>query len=291
VANDTMPAAFIGHGSPRITLQHNGRTEAWRAFADSIPRPKAVVVISAHWYINATAVTAMARPRTIHDFFGAAPELFAFQYPAAGDPALAERIRELLAPTWVGLDLDSWGLDHGSWSVLSHFYPEADVPVVQLSVHGAMPFEYHLAVGAQLAPLRQEGILLIGSGTIIHNGRALDRAARESGDYERALEFDADVAEVMTTAPETAPRLRDHPGYKLGAPTDDHFLPLLYLAGLAVAADEKPSVLPDGTADGDDPLVRCYALGMPALRDRPGAPGASGARPQGHPGVAAATRS
>jgi 4,5-DOPA dioxygenase extradiol len=259
-----MPAAFIGHGSPRITLQHNSRTEAWRAFADSLPRPKAILVVSAHWYINATAVTAMARPRTIHDFFGASPELFGFQYPVDGDPVLAARTAEILAPAWVGLDMDSWGLDHGTWSVLHHFYPEHDIPVVQLSVHAAAPFDYHMAVGARLAPLREEGVLIIGSGTIIHNGRVLNQAARASGLYEQALRFDADVAEVMTSAPEKAAGLGAHPGYKLGAPTDDHFLPLLYLAGLAVAAGEKPAVLPDGANEGDDPLVRCYSLGMPA---------------------------
>jgi 4,5-DOPA dioxygenase extradiol len=257
-----MPAAFIGHGSPRITLQHNSRTEAWRAFADSFPRPRAILVISAHWFINATAVTAMVRPRTIHDFFGAAPELFAFQYPVEGDPALAARTAELLSPAWVGLDMDSWGLDHGSWSVLHHFYPEADIPVVQLSVHAAAPFEYHMALGARLAPLRAEGVLILASGTIIHNGRVLDAPARASGLYDQALRFDADVAEMMTTAPQDAASLAKHPGYKLGAPTDDHFLPLLYLAGLAVAAQQRPAVLPDGREDGD-PLVRSYSLGLP----------------------------
>lgn len=262
MARDVMPAAFIGHGSPRITLQHNRRTEAWRAFAAAVPRPTGVVVVSGHWYINATAVTAMAEPRTVHDFFGAAPELFAFRYPAAGDPELAARIVEVLAPRWVGLDVDSWGLDHGSWSVLAHLYPAADVPVVQLSVNAALPFEEHLAIGTALAPLRAAGVLIIGSGTVIHNGRALDSAARASGDYERALRFDAEVAGIMTGDPGAVVTLRDHPGYKLAAPTDDHFLPLLYVAGLAVAAGEVASALPDGNG-ADDPLVRSYALGLP----------------------------
>lgn len=264
MVNDVMPAVFIGHGSPRITLQHNSRTEAWRHFADSIPRPRAVLVISAHWYINATAVTAMPAPRTIHDFFGHNSELFAFQYPAPGDPELAAHVAEVLSPTWVGQDIDSWGLDHGTWSVLAHFYPEAGIPVVQLSVHGAAPSQYHMALGAGLAPLRQEGVLIVASGTIMHNGRAFDDRARASGLYQRALQFDADVAEVMTTAPESVPTLRDHPDYQLGAPTDDHFLPLLYLAGLAVAADEKPAVLPDGVEEGEIPLTRSYSIGMPA---------------------------
>jgi 4,5-DOPA dioxygenase extradiol len=258
-----MPAVFIGHASPRIALQHNRRTEAWQAFAASIPRPRAILAISAHWYINATAVTAMARPRTIHDFFGASPELSAFQYPALGDAALAARVAETLLPTWVGLDLDSWGLDHGVWSVLTHCFPQADIPVVAMSLNAAASFEQHLTLGARLAPLRREGVLIVASGVIIHNGRARNAAARLSGDYQRALDFDSAVAEVMTTAPERAPGLRDHAAYKLGAPTDDHFLPLLYLAGLAAAAGEVASPLPDGLGDDEAPLTRCYTVGLP----------------------------
>jgi 4,5-DOPA dioxygenase extradiol len=264
MAKDRMPAVFIGHGSPRITLQHNSRTEAWKAFAESIPRPRAVLVISGHWYIHATAVTAMAQPRTIHDFFGHSPELFAFQYPAPGDPELANHVVDVVSPFWCGLDIDSWGLDHGTWSVMAHCYPEADVPVVQLALNAALPFEYHYELGARLAPLRDEGVLIIGSGTIMHNGRAFDERARATGIYERALEFDAAVADVMTTAPEKAPSLGEHPSYPLAAPTHDHFLPLLYLAGLAVEAGEPAQVLPDGRTEDDRPLTTCYSVGMPA---------------------------
>jgi 4,5-DOPA dioxygenase extradiol len=274
----TMPAAFLGHGTPMNALDENRYTEAWRGFGSEVPRPRAILAVSAHWYINASAVTAMSQPKTIHDFYGFPSELFEIDYPAPGDPELAERIEELVRPTWVGIDTDSWGLDHGTWSVLVHAFPEANIPVVQLSINATKPFEYHVELGAALAPLRQEGVLVVASGNVVHNLRAVDWNQPDGG-FDWARRFDERAVEVMTSDPAAAARLQEEDDFALAAPTPDHFIPLLYLAGLASAADSAAQVLVDGYAMGSLSMtaytVGCEDLdpegqgGSPALPDVP----------------------
>ena len=234
-----QPIAFIGHGAPTNALEANHWTRRWREFGESLPeRPRAVLVVSAHWYIGATAVTSMPDPRTIHDFFGFPRPLEEFTYPAAGSPELAAEVAELATPTWVGADVDSWGLDHGAWSVLAHVFPEADVPVVQLSVDAGKAPEYHLDLGARLAPLRDQGVLLLASGNVVHNLRAVDWRAGDTG-TDWAHRFDDAVQERLATDPASVIATLDHPDAPAAVTTPDHFLPMLYTAGAAAATGER----------------------------------------------------
>ena len=259
MAEQLMPAAFLGHGNPMNALDHNRYTDAWRDFGQTVGRPRAILVISAHWYINASAVTAMARPKTIHDFYGFPDELFAVQYPAPGSPALADEIADVVQPTWLGLDTDSWGLDHGTWSVLVHAFPDADIPVVQLSINALEPFEYHVALGAALAPLRERGVVIIGSGNVVHNLGRVDWE-RPDAAFDWAQSFDEAARELMTSAPADVAKLQEHDAFDLAVPTPDHFIPLLYLAGLASAGEGSTATLVDGYAMGSLSMTS-YTLG------------------------------
>ncbi|RYE64716.1 MAG: 4,5-DOPA dioxygenase extradiol [Oxalobacteraceae bacterium] len=254
-----MPALFIGHGSPMNTLEQNGFTEAWQAFGRHLPRPRALLVVSAHWYFGATAVTAMPMPRTIHDFYGFPEPLFDFDYPAPGDPDLAREIAELVKPHWMGLDRDQWGLDHGTWSVLAHLYPDADIPVVQLSINALRPLEYHVELAAKLDALRSSGVMIVASGNVVHN---LGRLQWDQSDlaYDWAERFDDAVVEQLAHAPGDILRVREHPDYALAVPTPDHFIPLLYLAGLAAADGATLEPLVRGHAMGSISMT-CYGLG------------------------------
>ncbi|HWV27868.1 MAG TPA: 4,5-DOPA dioxygenase extradiol [Aeromicrobium sp.] len=253
-----MPAAFLGHGNPMNALERNRYTEAWRAFGEAVPRPKAILVISAHWYTNATAVTHMAQPRTIHDFYGFPQELFDVQYPAPGAPEVAEMVADCCKPRWVGQDVDSWGIDHGTWSVLRHAFPDASIPVVQMSLNAFKPFEQHIELGQKLAPLRDEGVLIIGSGNIVHNLRAVD-FSRPDAAYDWAERFDEAAREILQDRPDNVLSLLDHADYDSSVPTPDHFLPLLYTAGLA--GDVPMDLLVEGHAAGSISMA-AYTLGL-----------------------------
>ena len=230
---DVMPAIFFGHGNPMNALLHNAYTDGWASIGNSILRPKAVLCVSAHWYLPGTAVTASPAPRTIHDFGGFPRELYQVQYPAPGSPELAARVRNLLAPLTVQLD-QSWGLDHGTWSVLCHVFPQADIPVVELSIDETRPPQFHYEVGKLLAPLRDEGILIMGSGNIVHNLHTYAWGRHEVKAFDWALRFEKLARELLVKG-DDAPLV----GYEflgrdalLAAPTPDHYLPLLYVIGL-----------------------------------------------------------
>ena len=255
-----MPAAFIGHGSPMNTLETNRYTQAWRALGAGLPRPRAIVAVSAHWFINGTAVTAMAKPRTIHDFFGFPPRLSAFDYPAPGAPDVAAEVAEAVKPDSVGLDQDSWGLDHGTWSVLAHVFPRADIPVVQLSIHAGKPIEYHLDIGRRLEGLRRRGILVLGSGNVVHNLRRID-FQRPDLAFDWGERFDVAVKDVMATRPAMLGEVARHPDFAAAVPTPEHFLPLAYLAGMCDAAGSPATTLWEGCTMGSISMTS-YGLGV-----------------------------
>ena len=252
------------------TLELNGFTQAWRALGGALPGPRALVVVSAHWFFGATAVTAMPNPRTIHDFYGFPPELFAFDYPAPGAPDVAQEVADAVKPTWCGLDRDQWGLDHGTWSVLAHLRPAADIPVVQLSINALKPLAYHLELGAKLAPLREQGIMLLGSGNVVHNLSRLHWNEPNSG-FDWAERFDDAVLAQLQADPSAILKVAEHPDYELAVPTPDHFIPMLYMAGVAAASGEPMDALVRGYSMGSLSMT-CYGVGTDLrCRDEKGA--------------------
>lgn len=233
-----LPVLFLGHGNPMHAIQQNEYTAAWNGIGRTLPRPKAILAVSAHWYPPATLVTSNERPRTIHDFGGFPRELFAVQYPAPGDPALARRVQELLQPIDVQLD-DEWGLDHGTWAPLRHVYPDADVPIIQLSIDETQPAQFHYDVGRRLAPLRDEGVLIFGSGNLVHNLHAYGWGRRVVEPYDWAVRFESMARELMLSGNHDPLINYEHLGRdaSLSAPTPDHYLPLLYVLGAQQEGD------------------------------------------------------
>jgi 4,5-DOPA dioxygenase extradiol len=233
-----LPVFFFGHGSPMNAISDNAYTRMLTGLGQSLPKPKAILCVSAHWMSEGTWITGMAKPKTIHDFYGFPEELFSVQYPADGSPELAERISSLSSDPKIHVDHEMWGLDHGSWAVLRHIYPTADVPVMQLSIYMEQPADYHYKMGQQLRTLRERGILIIGSGNIVHNLRRI-RWEDDAEPYDWAIEFDEWVKERLLARDDRA-LVEDYSSTiagKLSVPTADHYYPLLYVLGAADSSE------------------------------------------------------
>jgi 4,5-DOPA dioxygenase extradiol len=247
---DRMPAVFFGHGNPMNAVLENDYTRAWAQIGAGLPRPKAILSISAHWYVPETAVTAAENPRTIHDFGGFPRELYEIEYPAPGGPELADRVRDLLATATVGMDVQ-WGLDHGTWSVLCHVFPQADIPVVQLSIDKTKPPEYHYEIGKRLAPLRDEGVLIIGSGNLVHNLHTYAWGRHGVEPFDWAVRFETRVRELLIDGDHTPLVAYETLGRDgtLSVPTPEHYLPLIYVMGVS-GENEQVSFPVDGVDGG-----------------------------------------
>ena len=238
---EKLPVLFIGHGSPMNGIEDNEFSRTWSKFGNEIPKPKAVLVISAHWLTNGTHITVMNNPKTIHDFGGFPQALFDVHYPAKGNPELAKYTSELITSTSIGLDHD-WGLDHGTWTVVRHMYPNADIPVLQLSIDYNKPAEYHYNLAKQLASLRKKGVLIIGSGNMIHNLRmvAWDKLSEAEYGFDWAIEMNTLFKEKIGN--NDFKSLLDYEklnkAAKLAIPTPDHYFPLIYAMALQDNNDE-----------------------------------------------------
>lgn len=238
--SELMPAIFFGHGNPMNAIEQNDYTRKWNAIGNRLRRPRAILCVSAHWYVPAAAVTVSTAPKTIHDFGGFPRPLYEVQYPAPGDPELARRVQQLLAPLPVVLD-ERWGLDHGTWSVLCHVYPKADIPIVQLSIDETQPASFHFDIGQRLAPLREEGVLIVGSGNLVHNLHTYAWGRHLPEPYDWALRFEDRAREILLSGDYEALVQYEKLGRReamLSVPTPDHYLPLLYVLGAASGRDQ-----------------------------------------------------
>lgn len=265
---ELLPAVFFGHGNPMNAILSNVYTKSWARIGQQTRKPKAILSISAHWFVTETGVTVSTSPRTIHDFGGFPEQLFRVQYPAPGDPALARRVQRLLAPVEVNLD-ESWGLDHGTWSVLRHVYPKADIPIVQLSIDETKPALFHFEIGRKLAPLREEGVLIVGSGNLVHNLHAYGWGQHIQNPFDWAVRFE-DEAKQMMLADEYKPLIeyeRLGTDALLSIPTPDHYLPLLYV--LATKQPREEVTFPVAGVDGGSISMLTVHLGGAALASKP----------------------
>lgn len=255
-----MPVVFFGHGNPMNAMLDNAYTRGWSAIGKDVPRPSAVLSISAHWYISGTSVTAMPAPRTIHDFGGFPQELYRVDYPAPGDPVLADRIRDLLAPASVDPD-GEWGLDHGTWTVLRHVFPRADIPVVQLAIDKRRPAKFHSDVGKRLAPLRDEGVLIVGSGNLVHNLHAYAWGRHAAEPFDWAVRFEDRVRELLLAGDDGPLIAYETLGRDaaLCIPTPDHYLPLLYV--IALRREIEPLRFPVEGVDGGSVSMLSVRIG------------------------------
>jgi len=255
-----MPVIFVGHGNPLNALQDNDYTRAWRTIGQTIRKPKAILAVSAHWYIPGTFVTAMGWPRTIHDFGGFPPELYQLKYNAPGSPALAARVKELLSPVSVGLD-HSWGLDHGTWSVLVHMFPEAAVPVVQLSIDETQPAQFHYELAQRLQPLRDEDVLILGSGNLVHNLHTYAWGKHAVAPFDWAISFEGEVISYLLAADHKPIIHYETLGRNalLAVPTPEHYLPLIYAIGLYRREDQV--IFPIKGIDGGSVSMLAVQLG------------------------------
>ena len=234
-ASEKMPLLFLGHGNPMNAIEENQFVEGFRNIAKILPKPESILCISAHWYTKGTRVTSMMNPKTIHDFSGFPKQLYEVQYPAKGNPTLASKTKDILKPTIVNLD-ETWGLDHGTWSVIKHLFPKANIPVIQLSIDFTKPASYHFKLASQLISLREKGILIIGSGNIIHNLGLVDFQNINKTDYgyDWAIEARNIINKnILDGNYKSLAEYQELPkAIQLAIPTPDHYLPLIYILGL-----------------------------------------------------------